>query len=261
MNLPPNFDPFTQNFTVYNGDGEQFVLNMGDIDYLRMYGIRLAINYATQIGASIILLLVLIILTKREKRRSGVFIMNALCLFVNVIRSILQCCYLTSSFWNFYSQLTYDTSHDTWASRANTIASNTMTLLLVICVMISLSMQAWVVCITTPMVQRIIIFGITTTLALIAVGYRFAVTVISNIKTMQDGDMLAYQHLVNMNNIFQAIAIWSYCAVFTFKLGYAILQRKKLGLTQFGPMQIIFIMGAQTMVIPGMSTITTCPHL
>lgn len=198
------------------------------------------------------LLLVLLLLTKREKRRSWIFFMNGICLSLNIVRSVLQCLWLTGSFWNVYSQLAYDTSRDSWRDRANTIASNTMTLLLVICIMVSLSMQVWVVSITTPMIQRILVIGTTSVLALISIGYRLAVTVISNISTMESSDISSKRGIVTVMYIFQAITIWGYCTIFTFKLGYAIIQRRRIGMTQFGPMQIIFIMGAQTMVIPGM---------
>lgn len=261
-NIPLDYNPFVQNFTLIQGDGQPILIPMAEVDHFRLYGVRLAINYGSQIGASAILLLVLLLLTKSEKRRSWIFIMNALCLFLNTVRSILQCTWLTGNQYNIYSQLTGDATHDTWHDHANTVASNTMTLLLVICVMVSLSMQVWVVCITTPMIQRIIIMVTTSIIALIAIGYRFAVAAISNALVFSNGDMYSRRNLLVTMTIFQAVAIWAYCVVFMFKLGYALIQRRKLGMTQFGPMQIIFIMGAQTMFIPGaLPSYSCCPTL
>lgn len=253
--LPPNFDPFEQNFTLIGRDGLPFAVSMTDINELREYGVRLSINYGTQIGASIILLVMLLLLTRAEKRRSTIFLMNALCLTINIVRSVLQCRYLTGNYFNVYTILTSDLGRATTADVANTVASNTMTLLLVICIMASLSMQVWVVCKTAPLWQRISIMGVTTAIALVAVGYRFAVCVISNnlaVKREPYG-MAGYQWLLDQMSIMQAVAIWVYCAVFTAKLGYALVSRRRMGMTQFGPMQIVFIMGAQTMVIPGSS--------
>ncbi|KAF2278836.1 uncharacterized protein EI97DRAFT_220944 [Westerdykella ornata] len=250
--LPPDFNPFEQPFTLIGGDGVPFNVTMKDVDHLREFGVRLAINYGTQIGASIVLLVMLLLLTRREKRRSAIFVLNALCLAVNIVRSVLQSRYLTGHYFNVYSILAADTSHDTDADLANTVASNTMTLLLVICIMASLSMQVWVVCKTAPTWQRIVIMCVTTAIALVAVGYRFAVTVISNDLALKETPygMVEYQWLLDQMNIMQAVAIWVYCAVFTAKLGHALISRRRMGMTQFGPMQIVFIMGAQTMVIP-----------
>ena len=250
--LPPDFDTHTQDITLTDGYGMQFVSNMGEIDYLRQYGIRLAFNWGSQIGASVMLLLVLLLLTRQEKRKSSIFIMNCLCLVLNTVRSILQCIWLTTEMFNPYAVLAGDYARVSSADRANTVASNTILLILVACIMISLSLQVWVVCITARPLHRGIIMGTTTVMACIAVGYRFAVCAISNIQTMSDLTMGDYDRVVTGMHITQAVAVWIYCCVFTFKLGYALLQRRRLQMTQFGPMQIIFIMGCQTMVIPGM---------
>lgn len=244
-------DVFTQKFLLRTASNETFSTDMGEIDFMRQYGIRIAINWASQIGASIILLLVLLLLTRREKRNSSIFIMNGLCLVLNTIRSILQCVWLTTPFYHPYTLVANDFSRVTNADRAITVASNTVTLLLVSSIMVSLSLQVWVVCITAKPLQKLLIMGITSVVALVAIGYRFAVVVISNKQTMKDENMGAYSGLVTDMNITFAVAVWLYCVIFTFKLGHALLERKRLRMTQFGPMQIIFIMGCQTMVIPG----------
>lgn len=249
--LPEGFDPYTQEFVLIAPDGSNFTTSMGQIDFLRQYGIRIAINWATQIGACGILLLVLLLLTRREKRNSSIFIINALCLVLNIIRSLLQCIWLTTSWYHPFALVADDFSHITPSDRANTIASNTTMLLLTICILVSLSLQVWVVSITAKPLQKWITMGATSTVAIIAIGYRFAVTVLSNIQAMQDGTMVKYDRYVTGMNITFAVAVWVYSCVFTFKLGHALLERKRLRMTQFGPMQIIFIMGCQTMIIPG----------
>jgi pheromone alpha factor receptor len=249
--LPRPEDVFTQEFVLYAPDGSQFTTSMVEIDYLRHFGVRVAINWATQIGASVILLLMLLLLTRRDKRNSTIFILNALCLVLNTIRSVLQCVYLTTPYFHPYALISGDYSMVTPAHRAITVASNTITLILVASILISLSLQVWVVSITAKPLQKWIIMSVTSISAVVAVGYRFTVTVISNKKTMKDEGMENFNGLVNDMYIAFAVAVWAYCAVFTFKLGHALLERKRLRMTQFGPMQIIFIMGCQTMVIPG----------
>ncbi|KAF1972574.1 hypothetical protein BU23DRAFT_160788 [Bimuria novae-zelandiae CBS 107.79] len=255
--LPRPDNPYTQDFVLYGPDGNQFNASMAQVDYFRQYGIRVAINWATQIGASVTLLLVLLLLTRREKRNSSIFIINGLCLVLNTIRSILQCVWLTSPFYEPYALLSSDFSHVTNTERGTMVVSSTITLLLVIAIMASLSFQVWVACVTASPLQKLIIMGITSVVALVAVGYRFAITVISNAQTMKDGDMTEYSPIVKHATITFAVAVWVYCAVFTCKLGHALLERKRLRMTQFGPMQIIFIMGCQTMVIPAIFTSLT----
>ena len=251
--MPDHFNPYTQSFTLRLANGELFQADLTMIEFLRQWGIRLALNYGTQVGASILLLVVLVVLTRHEKRKSSIFVMNVLCLFFNATRVIVQCLYLTGGWFSPYPSITSDYTFISSTDIANTVAANTLTMVVYICIMISLNMQVWVVCITTQKLQRFLIMSITAAIALAALGLRFAVTIISSIQTMNSRGMGDYQTLLSATTIVTTIAIWAYCVVFTVKLGFALLQRKRLGMTQFGPMQIIFIMGCQTMIIPGTS--------
>jgi pheromone alpha factor receptor len=252
--LSADFDTHTQTFTLITSDGQNVTANLGELDYYRQYGIRVAINWGSQIGASIVLLLVLLLLTPREKRKSHIFVMNCVCLVLNAIRSILQCIWLTTEYMNPYVLATGDYSRIKPSDRANTIATETLLLLLTICIMVSLSLQVWVVCVTTKPLHRIIAMCITGLLATLAVALRFAVCALTNVHYMKDESMTGYNNTVLAMHIAQAAAVWAYALVFTWKLGIAMHQRRRMRMTQFGPMQVIFIMGCHTLIIPGMSS-------
>lgn len=224
---------------------------MDAIDFYRLYSTRLAISYASQVGASVILLLVLLLLTRSEKRRSSIFILNSLCLVCNSLRCIFSCCFLTGNLLHPYTLLSGDTSRATKRDIAVSVTSNTFSLIVNMLVMASLSLQVWVVCVTASKLQRIIIMSITTTAALASVGYKLAFMIVSNRATVQLVPMTDEHRIGGGSYITQAAAILLYSCVFTWKLGYAIVQRRRLKMLQFGPMQIVFIMGCQTMIIPG----------
>ncbi|KAF1849448.1 uncharacterized protein K460DRAFT_404672 [Cucurbitaria berberidis CBS 394.84] len=246
----PDFDPWTQPVTLYYQDGTNFTVDMESLNYYRLYGSRLAINDATQIGASFLLLLVLLLLTRAEKRKSFIFLINALCLTANTIRCTLLCCFLTGSMWHPYTQLSGDWSRVTTSDLATVVAANALTLLVATLVMISLSLQVWVVCVTTMPLQRYIIMAITSSMACIALGYKAAVVIYNIKQALLFQSIEPYKELVSVSYVVQAVSIWLFSCVFTYKLGYAIIQRRRLKMPQFGPMQIVFIMGCQTMLIP-----------
>jgi pheromone alpha factor receptor len=249
-----DFDPWTQPISLLLEDGSTYNTSMQDIDNLRMYGAKVAITYGSQIGATLILLLVLMLLTRAEKRRSSIFLVNAFCLVTNAIRCILLSCYVTSSLFDPYSQITGDFSRVTKADMATTVAANVFTLIVTILILVSLSTQVWVVCITTPPCQRYIIMGTTTVVALVAIGYKAAFVILNIMQTLTFMNLEPYMYVVLHSYITQAVAIWYFSVIFTYKLGYAIIQRRKLNMPQFGPMQILFIMGCQTMLVPGTLT-------
>lgn len=201
------------------------------------------------------LLVILLTLSKREKRRSPIFFLNGLSLAVNTIRSLLQCLYFTGPFYYPYAYFSGDYSRVPQSQIGISIAADTLTLILVILIEISLILQVRVVCATTRETQRFWIMVTSVTVAMVAIGFRFALVVINSEAIRNIENFGSWLWLVTATTITQAISIWFFSLVFLIKLGYALVLRRRLGLRQFGPMQIIFIMGCQTMVIPALFTI------
>jgi pheromone alpha factor receptor len=246
---PATFDPQHQNLTMYAPDGSIISSDMDFLNSARLYTARFGISYGAQIGASFTLLVVLLLLTRSKKRKSAIFILNALCLFLNIWRCIFTACFLTGGFMHPYDLMSGFYSAST-RDLAFSVTSNVLSFLVITLVMASLSLQVWVACVTTSKLQRFLILGITTAMALVNIGIKFAIMVFSNIATVQlvnrgVDKMSAYSVIT------QAVAVILYSCVFTWKLGYAIIQRRRLKMLQFGPMQVVFIMGCQTMTIPG----------
>jgi pheromone alpha factor receptor len=247
----PVFNPLDQTFTLSMSDGSQWEVSMADLDFYRLYALRICINYASQIGASLMLLVVLCVLTRREKRAAPVFILNASCLLVNSVRSITNCLYYTGPWYNPYVYLSHDYSSVPESAKRMSVASNTLVLLLVMLVMASLILQVRVMLITTSKIQRFWVMVASITVAMLTIGFRFTLVVLNNKAIMNAADFYDVQMILNATYITQAVSIWFFCVIFLIKLGFALAQRKKLGIRQLGPMQIIFIMGCQTMIVPG----------
>jgi pheromone alpha factor receptor len=249
---PATFDPQHQIITMYAPDGSIVYNDMDFLNSTRLYTARFGISYGAQIGASFTLLIVLLLLTRSKKRKSAIFILNALCLFLNIWRCIFTACFLTGGFMHpydlmsgFYSPSTKDV--------AFSVTSNVLSFLVTTLVMASLSLQVWVACVTTSNLQRYLIIGVTTAMALVSVGIKLAFMILSNTATVELMNR-GVDKVSACSWITQAVAVILYSCVFTWKLGYAIIQRRRLKMLQFGPMQIVFIMGCQTMVIPGKFT-------
>jgi len=249
----PDFDPFHQSFTILFPDGTPFNFTVDDINAYTQYGIRIAINFSSQIGACLMVLVVLLMLTKQEKRRSPIFILNALALALGVIRNVLLCMYFTGPWYHPYAVFALDYSRVPQTQYGISITSSTLTLLVLILVEISLILQIRVMCVTATSVLRFWITVLSITMAMIAIGFRFAYTVLNAIAIRAVESFTKYEWLGSATNITATISICVFSAIFTARLGLAIRQRKRLGLHQFGPMQILFVMGCQTMIIPGMS--------
>ncbi|KAI4137614.1 MAG: hypothetical protein L6R39_007190 [Caloplaca ligustica] len=250
-----SFDPFSQSFTLVAGDGTAINVTIPELDAFVLYSIQISINYAAQLGASLLFLIVLLLLTKPDKRKSAVFSINSVALVLNVLRTLLQCLYFTGPFSEPYAYFTLDYSRVSRSDYANQVAITVLTLLLLVCVEASLFLQVRVVCITLLEIYKRMIYVLSTCVAGLAIAFRLALCVENSRYILSLQSEFTLQWLASATNITTSISICWFCLVFVVKLGFALNQRKKLNVGSHGPMQIIFIMGCQTLIIPAIFSI------
>ncbi|KAI9792683.1 MAG: hypothetical protein M1816_001782 [Peltula sp. TS41687] len=248
--LFPYGDPFQQSFVLLLPDGTPFNMTVKDLESFNLYNVRISINYGSQLGASLILLVIMLLLTKPDKRGSPIFIFNALALAFNFIRTLLQALYFTSGFNVPYAFFAGDFSRVPTTDYANSVAANAFTLMLLLVLEASLVLQVHVVCATMRDVHRKALTVFCAIVALVAVAFRFALVVENSIAIMKAMNFISWKWLASATNITTTISICLFCAIFIGKLALAMWERKKMGLRQYGPMRIIFIMGCQTMFVP-----------
>lgn len=254
----PYFDGMKQPFTIFGPDGTTPVeFSLEDVAAIQINTVQQAIMFGSQIGASALLLVVLILMTSSDKRRSAIFLLNGLALLINTIRNILQCLQLVGPFYNFYVYQTEVYENVPGLSRAKeiSITAGILTFLVIVCIEASLVLQVRIVCVTLPKVKRYAITALSTIMALLAIGFRMALLVmnshsVANVETFSAGAMKHLNMVASATNITLTVSIVFFSIIFCGKLAMAILSRRTMGLTQFGPMQIIFVMGCQTMLLP-----------
>jgi pheromone alpha factor receptor len=245
------FDPWTQNITLSTSDGTTVVSSLEQADSYVHYMVRLSINYGTQLGACIVLLVVLLLLTRPEKRVSSVFVLNVAALLANIIRLGCQLSYFSTGWARMYALLAGDFSRVSRGAYAGQVMASVFFSLVLICVEVSLVLQVQVVCSNLRRRYRILLLGASILAALAPIGVRLAYMVQNCKVIMQSGSSAHLEWLESATNIASTVSICFFCAVFVVKLGLAIKMRKRLGVKQMGPMKVIFIMGCQTMTIPG----------
>lgn len=245
-------DPWTQLIPlIVDASGTVDTFSLADLDDFINYGIRICINYASQVGATVVLLVVLLLITRDDKRTSPIFLLNAAGLALDASRNILQCLYFTGPFYSFYAQRAGDFSHVPASQYRISIAGIVLTFLLLVALEASLVLQVRAVCVTLPRRHRRALTPLGALVALLAVAFRFAVTVTNAIAVVALDDYVAYYWLAAASNYVTMASIVFFSAVFVAKLAVALRQRRRMGLRAFGPIQVIFIMGCQTLMVPG----------
>ncbi|KAK1062473.1 pheromone alpha factor receptor [Friedmanniomyces endolithicus] len=253
------FDPYNQTFILAGPDGTTaYPASVGDILTLNTLCSSQSIIFGVQVGITGLLAVILMLMTKRDKRQSAVFLLNAASLLAIFTRNVLACIALNSLFYNFYNWELHYYPVSPALTRAMDINATAEVLGIIINALIysSLVLQIRIVCCTLTHTAKIGIVVVSAIVAFTALTIRFALAVLNieyNIFGIDSATAQQFQllgHVAKANNVITVVAIAFFSAIFVVKLAFAIHMRRKLNMKQFGPMQIIFVMGCQTMFVP-----------
>jgi pheromone alpha factor receptor len=245
------FNPFNQTVIIHDRNGDPIEVWLPRADVFVQYCIRICINYSAQLGASIALFVVLVLLTQASKRFSSVYVLNGLALVLNIIRLVCQIIYFTTDFTELYRFFAQDYRGIPAGAYAASVIGVVVVFLVLVCVLSSLVLQVQVVCSTLRIRYRRLLLVTSVLVALVPLGLRLAYVVLISELIVKALPSYRVQWLESATNIALTVNICFFCVIFVAKLGYAIKERMRLGVREFGPMKAIFIMGCQTMFIPG----------
>jgi pheromone alpha factor receptor len=251
-----SFDPWSQTFTLIQPDGTvPAVVPLSEVMTLQHNAVYQGISGGLQTGAALLLLLVLLLVTTKEKRRSWVHIFNVVALVLTILRGVLSFVLLTGPFFNFYRWI-FMYYEGAQHAKAVSCAGEVVTFLITVTIEVALVMQVRIVCCNLATLQQLAITMFNSFVAFVVCAVRFSLMVlniawvIAGIEKSTEQQFNTVDRLALVANVTLVISIGMSSFIFSAKLAFAIRSRRSLGMTQFGPMQIIFIMGCQTMCTP-----------
>jgi pheromone alpha factor receptor len=252
---PTNFlqdeNGYNQTIIMLYPDGSPFNITMVDLKTMNDDNIVTGIVTGLQLGLATLMLIVTFLLTQKGKRQSLIFYCNIAALALDPIRSAISAIWLLSTWNSPYVYFTHDASRITAGNIAASLIGTPFKILEIMAIQISLMTQVRVVLLTSPPILHRCIIAVLFALALINTGMEIRLAVINGQQIAKMADSLPIQPgLAQAADI--SLCVFIGCAMFVFlwKLGYALKNQRNLGLVKFGPLQVIFIMGAQTMIIP-----------
>lgn len=252
-----SYDPYHQMLIITMPDGiTKSTVDISNIFKLQATSVNTGIIYGVQLGISVVLMLILALMTRPEKRRSIIFFLNLASLVLLLVRAVIMCVALHGPFYNFYNWVN-SYYYDIDQSIRLSVAAEVINFLVIAGLEFSLFFQVRIVCVTLRTRWRLLVTAVTTVMAMAVCSIRFVTMVVNadlgivNVAAKTDEQWALITSLASASNICVMASIFFFSAIFNTKLGYAIYQRRSMGMKQFGPMQIIFVMGCQTMFIPG----------
>jgi pheromone alpha factor receptor len=230
-----------------------------DLDGYMDSQIDFAIIFGVRIGATAIFLICYATFSQRHK--TPVFWMNLCSMLFLLIHSILFIVYLLGPFNSMSANFSGGYSAVTVKDCGVEVAANIFQMLIVISVLGSLLFQAYSLLADIPELRWWIIGALALFAALPVVVLYGIITVVTS-RAVYDPTQMAILEphqslhwLVSTYNPVFAGTICLFTLLLSAKLLLAIRRRKMLGLSNFDPMRILFIVMVQTMTIPAIFSI------
>ncbi|QIW96138.1 hypothetical protein AMS68_001656 [Peltaster fructicola] len=251
-----DFDPMYQQFVLLDPNQRFVLINTSDIIDYESTLITSAAIFGAQFGAVLGILVVVVLLTTAEKRKTLPFIFNTSALVCDFVRCILQIVQLNSALNYFPVQaLSIQDPPNATQIMAVSVADTLLTFLLFVSIELALIIQVHVICTAAAgRKQRLLVTCFTVVVGSVAIAFRLYLMALNIHGTITSNDTKASQDQLSraqsMSNIASIISIALFSIVFCYKLYLAIKNRRRLGIRKFGYMEIIMIGGGMTLVVP-----------
>ncbi|GEQ67388.1 hypothetical protein JCM33374_g1052 [Metschnikowia sp. JCM 33374] len=233
-----------------------FTITFSKLDATLRESIRLGFAQGLGIGAASLLLFVSWFIVINKK--TPMFILHQISLFLLIIRSGLYLGYLLGPFNSLGFKFTglFDNN---WDSFYVTIAVNTFYVLLIACIECILVFQIYVIFKSSKARSPSLIFPIISAALGVVVVVLYVIAVTHNLMRVKAEMTQRYRLFTswetNIPFVMFAVSINYTCVLLVAKLVVAVRTRRVLGLKQFDAMHILLIMSTQTCIIPSIMVI------
>ncbi|CAN6636009.1 hypothetical protein TRVA0_015S01860 [Trichomonascus vanleenenianus] len=210
--------------------------------------VQSAVVAGVRFGAAVVAMIVSFLFT--QERKQPAFILNQISLILVLCQTAFQMVYLMTSLAGPVNIVTQSYPGLDRALRISATA-NVFQMLIIPSVLASLVFQT--VCLYKQHAKlRFIVPGAIGLLSLVTTGFWLTYLVSLNISYYTPANSVLYSHpwIVYASRVLFCSTVTVFSVLSLCKLFLTIRRRRRLGLKQFGPFQILFITSFQTMLIP-----------
>lgn len=249
------FDPHTQTVNFLAADGETPIeVPIPFIDKFNEESVSICINYGTQLGACVLMLLVLLIMTPSNKFRRPSTILHIIALVFCSIRMALLASFFPSPFNEFYNYWAGDYSSVEDYHFHISVGANCFSLLLVVAVEFALVNQAWTMVNLWPSAAKYGLVIVSAGVTLLTISWRLAYTVVLSKAVYAAESARPMRWVVQWALITNAVSICWFCALFNIKLVLHLVSNRRFlpSCQALTPMDVLVMTNGLLMIIPGM---------
>ncbi|EFX04461.1 mating-type alpha-pheromone receptor [Grosmannia clavigera kw1407] len=211
-------DPFNQTITLHGPGGQTMVLWLPAMDRVQRQLTSTAINYSVQMGASLVMLAVLLTLTSRVRFGRASTVLHAASLLVSTVRCLFLALYFTSSYVSFYSFYGGDHSQVARGDINVQAAASFLAVPQLLLIEAALMLQAWALVRMWPAGRRATLVAVSGIVVVPALAFRIFRVVQYMRATLNHGRAHRYVWLVQCDLAFSTATVFWFCLVFITRL-------------------------------------------
>ncbi|QPG98225.1 hypothetical protein C2857_007390 [Epichloe festucae Fl1] len=259
--MASSFNPLEQTVTLLTPSAP-ISIPITAIDAFNDESISVTINYAFQMGACSILLLVMLIMTPPAKLSRPSSILHMAGLATCLVRTSLLEAFFLSPLNHFYQFWSGDYSSVPQYYLRSSVAGTCFSLLLVMIIEAALMHQAWTMVSLWPAPVKASLVVVSGIISLLAVGWRLALAIVQSKATMDLVPASNMAWLVRSALVLSCLSISWYCALFNVKLAWHLLSNRGIlrysysssssssAAATLSPMEVLVMTNGLLMIVP-----------
>ncbi|KAI6782694.1 uncharacterized protein J7T54_000837 [Emericellopsis cladophorae] len=247
------FDPYTQSVCFFESDGQTEIhVPIPLIDAFNEESVSVSINYGTQLGACVIMLLVLLLMTPTDRIRRPSTVLYIVALVACTIRMALLCSFFPSPFNEFYNYWAGNYSSVGQHHFNVSVAGNCFSALLVIVIEAALMNQAWTMVRLWPKAAKYCLAILSAVITLFTIVWRLIYTVVLTQAVFAAESARPFRWVVQWAIITNAVSICWFCALFNMKLILHLISHRSIlpSARSLAPMDVLVMTNGLLMIIP-----------
>ncbi|KAM0666939.1 hypothetical protein ACQRIT_005638 [Beauveria bassiana] len=250
----PTFDRFAGNVTFFLAD--HITTTSVPMPVLNAYydeSLCTTMNYGAQLGACLVMLVVVVALTPAAKlARRPASALHLVGLLLCAVRSGLLFAYFVSPISHFYQVWAGDFSAVSRRYWDASLAANTLAFPLVVVVEAALINQAWTMVAFWPRAAKAAACACSAVIVLLTIGTRLAYTIVQNHAIVTVVPPEHFLWAIQWSAVMGAVSIFWFCAVFNVKLVCHLVANRGIlpSMSVVNPMEVLVMTNGTLMIIP-----------
>lgn len=247
------FDVLNQTFILIGQDGvTEYPVYLPVLDHMYTDRFAAQANYGSQIGASIMMLVVYLLMTPRAKFRRVPTIINILALLFNILRCVLLAVFPQSQWFEFYTLWTGDISLVPASDYRLSVTGTVSTIPVTILIEAALIVQAWAMIQLWPAKFKWPAIVVSALISTAAVAFKIFDSILQALFIVEES---ARQILwVRKTDIaFSAASIFWFCFLFNIRLAVHMWKNRSIlpSVKGMSAMEVLVMTNGILMCVPG----------